>query len=314
MLNRYLASVKQALPVDKQADIIRELKANILDEVEAFERNNPKQGNSQAINHILEKYGHPTATAQQYAPQTPLVAGEDMPLYKSILVHGAALIFVFSILQTLGAMLTTDSINPLRLIFQTLFNFIDKVSLPIIAVTIVFYYLGQGGILSKWRYKNWSISKLPKLPQAKVSLSDTFTDITSNSFLLLLLWTPLWMSKDGLENLLFALSPSGEHWRIILTIASVASLAFALYRLTQDTWRPWSLMVYIGDHFLFGVIFIWMATNANILIVNNTEVTNSWPFVQQMVDNNFQYFMGMLGAIIIILGFLQIRKGKNYIK
>jgi hypothetical protein len=311
LLNRYLTSVKKALPVDKQTDIIRELKANILDEVEALEQSDRALKNAQAIQLILEKYGHPTATAQRFAPQSPLVAGEDIPLYKSVLLHGAALIFVFSIIQTLSSMLLSDSINPLRLIFQTIGNFLEHSGLMLLAVTLSFYYLGKNGILSKWRYKDWSLAKLPMFPEAKVSLSDTFTDITTTCFLLLLLWTPLWMSEDGLQSLLFSLAPQSEYWRIILTLASVASLLFGLYRLTQVNWQRWSLIAYIGDHLVFAVIFIWMATETKILLVSHSEVADSWPIVQELIDNNFQYTLAAAGLVIAVIGMFQAYKARK---
>jgi hypothetical protein len=311
LLNRYLASVKQALPVARHTDIIRELKANILDEAEALTQSDPTLRSAEAIQLILEKYDHPIATAQRFAPQSPLVAGEDIPLYKTVLLHGAALIFVFSMIQTLSAMLMSDSINPLRLIFQTIGHFLEHAGFLVIAVTLCFYYLGKNGTLSKWRYKDWSLAKLPLYPEARISLSDTFTDITSTCFLLLLLWTSLWMSEDGLQNLLFSFAPQSEYWRMILTLASVASLLFSLYRLTQVNWQRWSLIAYIADHLLFAVIFIWMATETKVLIISNPDVANSWPIAQQLVDNNFQYILAATGIVIAVIGAFQVQKARK---
>ena len=306
ILKRYLATVKQELPVDQQADIIRELQANILDEVEALEESG--ETNANAIQTVIEKYGHPTATAQSFAPQAPLVAGEDMPFYKNVLIHGAALILVFSLIRTLSLMLLSDSLNPIRLVFQTMGHFIEHAGLLLIIVTLCFYYLGKNGSLAKSRYKNWSIAKLPTFPEAKISLSDIFTDLTSLSFLLLLLWTPLWMSKEGLDSLLFSLSPSSEHWRLILTFISIASLLFALFRLSQTSWQAWTLIAYIGDHIVFAIAYLWMASEPELLIINNIEIAQNWPILERFIDGYFQYFLVSIASVLLVLASLQVRK------
>ncbi|WP_371193234.1 hypothetical protein [Glaciecola sp. SC05] len=306
LLDRYLAAVKQALPADKESDILRELKANMLDEADAHTENGETQDH--AIQLVIEKYGHPLAVAQSYAPQAPLVAGEDMPLYQSVLMHGAVLIFIFSLLKTLSAMLVSDSLNPFRLVFQTFGNFVDHAALLLLVVTLSFYFLGKSGYLGKLRYKNWSLEKLPKYPDAKISLSDTLTDLVSTSFLLLLLWTSLWMSEEGQQALVFALSPSSEHWRIILTVISVASLVFALFRLTQASWQRWTLLSYIADHIVFSVAFLWMASLPELIIISKPEVAENWPFIQQAFESYFSYFLAITAVIIGFLGYLQIRK------
>lgn len=306
LLTRYLAAVNNELPTDKRADIIRELKANILDEVEA--RTQGGESTDQALQLVIEKYGDPVAVAQTYAPQAALVAGEDMPLYKLVLLHGAALLFVVSLIQTLSAMLAADSLNPIRLILQTLGNFIQHAALFLLALTLCFYFLGKGGVLAHLRHKNWSLTKLPAYPQAKISISDTLTDIVSSSFVLLLLWTSLWMSETAQQGLLFSLSPSSEHWRFIITIISAASLLFAFYRLTQRTWQQWSLLTYIGEHAVFTIAFLWMASVPTLIVVSNLDVSENWPIMQFVVTQYFSHFLVATALIIGLLGFVKLRQ------
>lgn len=309
LLDRYLASLELSLNVDNKNDVIREIKANILDELEA--RVAEGENKDFALNAILVEHGHPLLAAQQYAPQPPLVAGEDMPLYKTVLWHSAALVFVFSLLQTVSSMLQSDSINPLRLLFQTTAHFIDHVGFIVLLVTVIFYLLGKHGMLSSLRYRAWTPAKLPQFPQTKLSLSDTITDLFSVAFLLLILWTPLWMTASAQQNLLLTLAPDFEYWRIILTVLSVFSGLFALYRLSQNTWKRWSLMAYIADHFLFGVAFLWMASQNNVLLLASSEMRNSWPQLSLIVESNLSNFLFITGAIIIVLGVLQAVKLKR---
>jgi len=309
LLNRYLAAVEQALTIDNKEDVIREIRANILDELE--EHSSDDNNREAALNVILQKYGHPTATAQQYAPHAPLVAPEDMPLYKSVLWHGAALVFVFSLLRTVSSMLQSDSINPFRLLFQTANSFVEYLGFIVLLVTISFYYLGKHGMLSHWRYNNWTPAKLPQYPNATISLSDTLSDLTTVAFLLLLLWTPLWMSQGAQQGLLLSFAPSHEYWRLVLTVLCVASGVFALYRLSQTTWKRWSLSAYLIDHLGFGIAFLWMASQENVFIVANQEIQKNWPQFTHFIESNLQESLAICGVVIIIVGAFQAKKLKR---
>ena len=317
LLDRYLLSVKQELQTSKGGkgirdnesdDIIREIKANILDELEAREEKGELK--ESALADILQDYGHPCALAQRYAPLPPLVSGADMPLYKTVLWHGAALIFVFALLKTLNSMLQSDSINPLRLLFQTGGNFLENAALMLVVVTLAFYYLAKNTSVSALRYRNWTPANLPQNPLATIKLSDTLTDLTSAAFLLLLSWTSVWMSESSQENLLLALSPEQNHWRIIFTVLCILSVLFAIYRLTQSYWKSWSLVIYVAEHLLFGLAFLWMASISGLFVISNEEVVKNWPFISEFVDTQLQYCLGITGMVILILGALQARKFK----
>ena len=164
LLDRYLISVQQdldhSLSHEKREDIIKEIRANILDELDAqTQQSGQKETDAQAdaLKDVLKQYGHPAATAQRYAPQAPLVKSEDMALYKKVLWHGAAVIFVFALLKTISSMLQSDSINPIRLLLQTGGHFLENIGLMLLIVTLCFYYLGKTQSLAAARYKNWTL-------------------------------------------------------------------------------------------------------------------------------------------------------------
>lgn len=309
LLERYLISVKQDLDhsysAEQQEDIIKEIRANILDEVDA-QIQQSKQTEQAILNDVLKQYGHPTATAQRYAPQAPLVRSEDMPLYKKVLWHGAAVIFVFALLKTLSSMLQSDAINPIRLLLQTGAHFLEHIGLMLLIVTLCFYYLGKTQSLSLARYKNWTPEKLPEFPQATIKMSDTLTDLISASFLLLILWTPLWMSQDAQQSLVFSLDPTQEHWRYILTVLSLSSCVFALYRLSQATWQRWSLQLYVVENLVFGVAFLWMASVKNFLNINAQSSNANWQTVIDWAQQQLSYSFAIIGIIILIIAGFQL--------
>ena len=208
-------------------------------------------------------------------------------------------------------MLQGDSINPFRLVIQPLFMFIDSASLLFLIVTLTFYYAGQSGSISAWLYRNWTLDHLPANPSFKISNSDTITDIITNSFLLLVLWTHLWMSQEVYQQQILELAPSAEHWRIILTVLSVQSLIQALYRLTQTYWQRSSYIAYILDHAVFAGAAIWLAASTPIVVVK--EVMNeNLPVIALSHLVTFQsYFLLSIAGVLLVLMFFQLKKLPN---
>lgn len=307
IIDRYIQAVKHNLPAEQQDEISKELKANILDEVDA--RIEQGQSQEKASQDVLGRYGHPIQTAHSYHPQAPLVDGIDMPLYKKMLGHTGALLFVIALVQTITSMLQADSINPFRLIFQTLNTFLEHVSLGFLLLTVAFYYLGKANILTKWRFSNWSLSKLPKGPQLKVTTSDTVTDLISNSFLLMLLWTSLWMSEQSYQQQVLALAPNAEHWRWILTVLCIQSLIQSLYRLTLSYWNRPAFIAHMVDEFVFAIAFFWMATEQTLFVVQNSDYPEALhTFILQATDVGISYTLIGAGVVLLIVNYFQLRK------
>lgn len=262
LLERYLAAVAAELPVDQQQDIIRELRANLLDQIDALQQDG-RLGEAQ-LSQLLLQQGHPVDVAQRFAPSAPLVASEDMPLYRTVLWHGAALMAVIALLKSLGGLVLADSINPVRLFLQLGFSFIDSFATLLLIVTAVFYLCGRAGWTKEWRQRQWHPTRLPHYPLARMKLSDSITDLTSTLFLLMLLWTPLWLSTEAQQYLPVRLAEGMEHWRYLLTLFAALSATFALYRLTQLSWQRWSKWCYIADHLVFAAIFAAMALKGGV--------------------------------------------------
>ncbi|MFC4699792.1 hypothetical protein ACFO4O_06450 [Glaciecola siphonariae] len=306
LVNRYISAVQQALPADKQDEIGRELKANILDDIDAMNAQNG--GSDDNVQAVLKKYGHPELTANRFYERPALIAGIDMALYKKVLFHGAAFLFTYAVVLTVFAMLQDDSINPIRLLLQSLMIFIDKVSLLFLILTLTFYYLGKSGSISGRLYKTWTLDKLPSDPSFKVSNSDTITDIITNSFLLLILWTHLWMSNDVYQQQVLSLAPSAEHWRIILTVLCVQSLIQALYRLTQTYWQRRSYIAYIVDHAVFALAALFMAATTPIIFVKEEASATIPSMILSFVESSQTHFLLSVAAILVVLVIIQLTK------
>ena len=305
LLERYLAAVAAELPADKQQDIIRELRANLLDQLEAQQQD--EQMDDQQLSQFLLKQGHPVDVAQRFAPCAPLVASEDMPLYKTVLWHGAALMAVIALLKSLGGLVLAESINPLRLLIQLGFSFIDNFATLLLVVTAVFYGAGQAGWTKEWRQRQWHPTRLPRYPLARMKLSDTITDLTSALFLLLLLWTPLWLSTEAQQHFPVRLADGMEHWRYLLTFVTILSAGFAFYRLTQLSWQRWSKWCYITDHLVFAAIFAAMALKGGVF-AEPQQLTEGARLFWTYAAGSIYYILLATAAVLLVLAIAEYRQ------
>ena len=305
LLERYLAAVAAELPVDQQQDIIRELRANLLDQIDAIQQDGPLD--DAQLSQLLLQQGHPVDMAQSFAPSAPLVAGEDMPLYKTVLWHGAALLAVIALLKSLGGLILADSINPVRLFLQLGFNFIDSFATLLLVVTTLFYLCGRAGWTKEWRQRQWHPTRLPRYPLARMKLSDSITDLTSTLFLLLLLWTPLWLSVEAQQHLPVRLADGMEHWRYLLTLFAALSTAFALYRLTQLSWQRWSKWCYIADHLVFAAVFAAMALQGGVF-TEPQQISDGARFFWTHAAGSISYILLATAAVLVLLAITEYRQ------
>lgn len=305
LLERYLAAVAAELPVDQQQDIIRELRANLLDQIDAIQQDGPLD--DAQLSQLLLQQGHPVDMAQRFAPSAPLVASEDMPLYKTVLWHGAALLAVIALLKSLGGLILADSINPVRLFLQLGFNFIDSFATLLLVVTTLFYLCGRAGWTKDWRQRQWHPTRLPRYPLARMKLSDSITDLTSTLFLLLLLWTPFWLSVEAQQHLPVRLADGMEHWRYLLTFFAALSTAFALYRLTQLSWQRWSKWCYIADHLVFAAIFAAMALQGGVF-TEPQQISDGARFFWTHAAGSISYILLATAAVLVFLAITEYRQ------
>ncbi len=309
-IERYLDAVSVELPQEKQQDIIRELRANLLDLLDAAREEQGRELTDVEICQLLQQQGHPVTVAQRYAPDLPLVASEDMPLYRSVLWHSAAVVGVLVLLKGLTGLIHADSLNPLRLLISMAYNFFDQFATVLLIVTAIFYGAAHAGWTQNWRQRRWQANDLPRYPRARMRLSDGITDLTSSAFLLLLLWTPLWMSDSAQANLPVRLTADSEIWRYVLTVLAVCSLLFSLYRFTQLSWQRWTKYCYALEHGVFAVVFALMA-NQTKLVERVAEQSSQYDKLWLMADRSISAVLAVTAVILLGLAILEFKRARS---
>src|SRR5690554_482752 len=104
MVERYIAAVQRELPEAKRDDIGRELKSNILDQLEALEAQQQSL-HQEDVARVLKALGRPREVAVAYNLPQPLISASLMRLYANTLYMVLGVLLVISVIEVTGAWL-----------------------------------------------------------------------------------------------------------------------------------------------------------------------------------------------------------------
>lgn len=243
LIDRYMNAVAQALPESRRDEITRELRANILDKLEAIAEEQGRDVSEAEVSAVLKELGHPQKVAGSFLVGQQLVSTELFPLYKQTLHYGLILVFILALIQFGIHFLSSGHLA----IANFFFEFIGKALVMFASVTGVFYLLSNpvGGTPYFDPYQCWSPEKLPPVTRKwqRISACEQGVDFSSNLFFLLLVNYTVWIPSGQLASLTIAFADSVQQWIPILSVILIVSLAFGLWKLVYRYWTIPSLIV-----------------------------------------------------------------------
>lgn len=254
ILERYIAAVQRELPEQKRDDIGRELKANILDQIEALEL---QQGSisTDDVAQLLLKMGHPRSVARQFCPPKPLIAAGLMPLYFHTLYMVFGVLFLLSVVEVSLRWIGGSDMSLLLFIKALASDFLNSAYFAFTAITIGFAVIGRDQKTAT--PCQWHPEKLP--PAGKnvqhISLQNIFSDLATLLFLVLLIWYPLWQPDSASKSLFSAEALTMLTW---FTPVIVIAIAHCLWQLRTRFWSRNMLMlnIAISTAFLLAAIYL----------------------------------------------------------
>lgn len=159
LIERYLQAVKFALPEHQRDDIIKELRDNILSQIEEKEAElgHPLSEDEQV--ELLKKLGSPMHLASRYRKQQHMIGATMFPIYWKVLKASLGLAFLVLVVASIG---TAAAGKTLMESLGVLFRYPSVALMTFAWITLVFSALEFFG--AKLRLKdNWDPRKLPKL-------------------------------------------------------------------------------------------------------------------------------------------------------
>jgi len=178
LLERYLQAVGKHLPAKGREDMLAELRANLLAEIEEREEIAGRPLNEDEVAAVLEAHGMPVVVATRYLPQRSLIGPTMFPFYWYTLKKSFPLV-VLAYGVILGARILIEG-QPLSILPDAIWHF-WSVALTFWAITTIgfalFDYLQQN--YGTKAQPKWSVHDLPKFQteEKRPSLANGIADL-----------------------------------------------------------------------------------------------------------------------------------------
>jgi hypothetical protein len=154
LIDRYLAAIARRLPAAKAADIVAEIRDDLLTRIEAREDRVGRPLTKDEVSGLIKEMGHPLLIASRYRPQQYLIGPDAFPFFVATLrIVAMFLVVVFAIDAASGVVFGHAA--HVRAIGHAVTNILSSAMLGFGTVTAIFYALERTGFpaehLAKWR-------------------------------------------------------------------------------------------------------------------------------------------------------------------
>ena len=169
LLERYLQAVEEYLPTKGRADVLAELRANLLDQMDEREETLGRPLTEDEVGEILRSHGHPSIVAARYQPRRSLIGPEIFPYYWFTLRKTFPLVVGLAILAQAVQFIYSPA-PPENIVGTVLVKLVSVIFYFAGWVTLVFAAIGFIGERYPQKldfYCNWDPNKLAPLTSPK---------------------------------------------------------------------------------------------------------------------------------------------------
>jgi hypothetical protein len=170
LVERYLQAISTFLPARNSADILRELRENILSQMDEKEADLGRPLTAEEEEDLIRQHGHPVVVAARYSPQRQLIGSAIFPFYWTTLKASLlTAIVVRAIGVLIGFLISSGNAQNVA---SSLSQIIPILFWVFAAITLAFagleYAISAYKISSKFK---WKPSSLPALRHSRRTIS-----------------------------------------------------------------------------------------------------------------------------------------------
>ena len=296
MIERYLQAVKFALPADQQDDIVKELRDNILSQVEEKEAALDRPLNEDEQADLLRKLGSPMQLASRYRKQQYMIGATMFPIYWRILKVSLGLAFV---VLAAASIATAAAGKPFTESLGVLFRFPSVALMTFAWITLFFsileffgarLHLGEG----------WDPRKLPPLVKSEPRKSQ-FELITQ--LLVQIIFGVWWLAGLHYQYLIFgpgvAFLRFGPVWHTIYPLFVVMVIVDFALTASRIAWPRWAEGRQVSRLLMsaLGIIVLYFLIGATDLFVPADPTA---PQLQTLARNiNLGVHIGLILTMLV---------------
>lgn len=304
LIDRYMHAVAQALPESRREEITRELKANILDKLEALAEEKGREPSDEEISTVLKDLGHPQKVAGSFLTGQQLVSTELFPFYKQTLHYGLILVLILALIQLGTHLLNTGHLSVANFFYEMIHKFLIMFA----SVTGVFYLLSNpvGGKDYFDPYQCWSPEKLPPAtrPWQRISSCEQSFDFATDVFFLLMLNHTLWMSATQLQELTITFAEPVTVWIPIMSAILIGSLLLGIWKLI---YRYWTVTLLILDAIITFVsaMILLIVSRINPIVIDISK-TQEHVDTMQITNKVIEIGLFWVGLFLVFMAGLSV--------
>ena len=296
LVNRYLHEVKQGLPAGQQDDIIKELSANIMAELEDREAalGRPLSDAEQAA--ILQRHGAPLAVAGRYVmePRTlafgrQLIGPVLFPLYARVLAITMGLTLLVCVAVTL-ALYVSD--GPISLLDAAQASLI-RLGLQFGIVTLVFIVAERNAARSPDSWMPQALRSAPKAP-FRVSRLESLAQL--GALVVFLLW--LLAVRDSPDPDGLRLGPVWGQLFLPLVLLTLVGMAQAGANLVRPDWVRLYRAMRVLNSGVWLLLMIFLLQAGEWVVVADPGGAEA-RLRELVAQANYYFFYGLLAFTII---------------
>lgn len=237
LLERYIEALNAELPVTQAAEICREVKANILEELATV----PLAEQAVQLERILLHYGEPRQLALRYAPAESLIAPSDMSLFWEL---NKVMLATVAAIQSLALMLKWFTATDIRLVqglIQFGFATANMAAIGFTIITLVFYFSKNTTTTSK---NSWQPADLPavRFSWQRIKRTTLIQDMATTLFAVTLLWPGLWLTEPTFTATSWFV-PELQPWRIAILLWCALAFEVNFWWLFKPIWTKTKLQL-----------------------------------------------------------------------
>jgi hypothetical protein len=285
LLERYLWAVGRYLPDASKADTVAELRANLLEQMDARAEELGRPLTDADVAAVLKEHGKPEVVALRYLPQQSLIGPTVFPFYMLTLKRGLPFVALISALAEGLALVSAPHGSVGRTITGLAGGICYSVFLAVAILTLVFVGIEYGVRVNKLgsTWNTFDPFKLPAVPKQKQTGPKSFVKRVVElivhclwmAWIISLHWRMVWHVGSGQLGIVlppgWGLAPVWQTFYVMLVIILSVQLVVKVVALLED--EPGWLELVTDP--LAVVAIAWLAFANEFFVAASAAVSQS---------------------------------------
>lgn len=306
LIERYVEAVTAKLRRKRRGEVERELRASILDALEARGASPESEADVAAV---LAELGEPSAVAAEYEPGSQYLIGPELyPLFRRVVGVTLATLVAASAVG-LGVSLLLGGLADFRageFLMDTLEFVLRGALVAVVVIVAVFAWLQRSEVKPASRARpagRWDPRTLPAAQgPERATRSDSIVGLVATAVALVILGGIGRMATEALPEIPAVIRPLLRHAVIdgvmLLQVAAVLSALAHAVALVQGRWRRYTRAVRVVADAIGAFVFVRVPVE---LVVHRGALYESGlseNFVRWLIVNGI--VVGVIGMIVIV--------------